>query len=210
MSSGGCAAILDVHVNNPDIAMQGRCEEGRSNALSMIGSKVKPKFAVLFSSWTIYGGKGYYSLSEPGTTTPFPDTQAGFVKKLRDTYKYLKAQGVERILVIAPVPIFKALAPQCVMRSDRYMIDRDRHCSISRNSADVARRDVVAWLMESASQDGDVRVIDPINDFCDESTCRSYGKEGVLYFDTNHIGDAGLERIYKSDKPSFDWLFGKN
>lgn len=210
MSSGGCAAILDVHVNNPDIAMQGRCEKGRENALSMVGDKIKPKFAVLFSSWTIYGGRGRYSLSEPGTTTPFPDTQTGFIQKLKSTYDYLRDQGVERILVIAPVPIFKAPAPPCVMRSDRYMIERDTHCSISRVSADKERSDVVSWLKASAVEQDNIKFIDPINNFCDENTCRSYGGEGVLYFDTNHIGDAGLERIYQHEKLVFDWLFGKS
>lgn len=210
MSSGGCAAILDVHVNNPDIAMQERCEKGRVNALSMIGNSVKPKFAVLFSRWNIYSGRGHYSLSEPGTTAPFSDTRTGFIEKLRATYKYLRAQGIERILVIGPVPTFKALAPQCVMRSDRYMIDRDKHCSISRNSADDARRDVVSWLKASTDRENGVLFIDPIDNFCDDTTCRSYGKEGVLYFDTNHIGDAGLERIYQTDKAAFDWLFGRS
>lgn len=208
MSSGGCAAILDVHVNNPDTAMQGRCEKGRENALAMIG-KIKPEFSVLFSSWTIYSGRGNYSLSEPGTTDPFQDTQAGFVKKLRGTYDYLRANGVKRILVIGPVPIFHALAPTCVMRSDRYMIDRDTHCSVTREFADKERRDVVAWLKASVEEERDVQFIDPINSFCDEVTCRSYGDEGVLYYDTNHIGDSGLERIYRSNKTSFDWLFGQ-
>ncbi|MFQ6558112.1 acyltransferase family protein [Pseudomonas sp. Lb2C1-1] len=209
MSSGGCAALLDVHVNNPDIAMQGRCEKGRENALSMVGDKIKPKFAVLFSSWTIYAGRGRYSLSEPGTTTPFPNTQAGFIQKLRGTYDYLRAQGVERILVIAPVPIFKAPAPPCVMRTDRYMLDRDTHCSITRTSADKERNDVVSWIRESIAGENNVRIIDPVNNFCDEKKCRSYGEEGVLYVDTNHIGDAGLERIYKSEELAFDWLFGE-
>lgn len=208
MSSGGCAAILDVHVNNPDIAMQQRCEQGRKNALSMIGDEIEPKFAVLFSSWTIYSGRGRYSLSEPGSTTPFPDTREGFIAKLRETYAFLRSQGVERILVIAPVPIFKTLAPPCVMRSDRYMIDRDVKCSITRSVADNERADVVSWLKDSLIDESNIKFIDPINSFCDQDKCRSYGEEGVLYFDTNHIGDAGFERIYRSNDSVFKWLFG--
>ncbi|UTL79543.1 acyltransferase family protein [Pseudomonas putida] len=210
MSSGGCAAMLDVHVNNPDLAMQGRCENGRDNALKMVGVSIKPKYAILFSSWTIYAGRGRYSLSEPGSTEPFPDTQAGFVGKLKDTYDYLKSKGVERILVIAPVPIFKSLAPTCVMRSDRYRLDRDKHCSIPRLSAEKERSDVVKWLNESIIGEQNVRLIDPIENFCDAMVCRSYGEEGVLYVDTNHIGDSGLERIYKAETPSFKWVFGES
>lgn len=210
MSSGGCAAILNVHVNNPDLAMQGRCEKGRDNALAMIGKEIKPEFAVLFSSWTIYSGRGNYSLSEPSTTVPFSDTGIGFTEKMRKTYDYLKTQGVERILVIGPVPIFSTLAPPCVMRSDRYRVDRDTHCSVTRDSVNNTRKDVVSWLKASTAGEANVQFVDPIDQFCDEKTCRSYGEEGVLYFDTNHISDAGLERIYKSEKSTFDWVFGKN
>lgn len=209
MSSGGCAAILNVHVNNPDIAMQERCEKGRQHALSMLGDKIKPRFAVLFSSWTIYGGRGNYSLTEPGTIVPFTDTREGFIQKLRGTYNQLKSRGIERILVIAPVPIFKTLAPPCVMRSDRYMIDRDTKCSIARAMTDKERANVVAWLQESVNNQNNVVLIDPISSFCDKDKCRSYGKEGVLYVDTNHIGDAGLERIYRANTAAFNWIFGK-
>jgi hypothetical protein len=208
MSSGGCAAIFGVHINNPDLAMQRNCERGRANALAMVGDNIKPKFAVLFSSWTLYGGREAYSLSEPGTITPFPDTRAGFIHKLKGTYEYLRAQGVERILVVAPVPIFRALAPPCVMRSDRYGISRDIHCSVTRAYADQGRKDVVSWLQASMDGENDIKYVDPIGSFCDEKRCRSYGEEGVLFYDSNHIGDAGLERIYQSNQAVFDWLFG--
>ena len=66
------------------------------------------------------------------------------------------------------------------------------------------------WLKEAADDRSGVKFIDPINAFCDESKCRSYGDEGVLYTDTNHISDAGLERVYKNSKHAFDWLMNSD
>lgn len=208
LSSGGCASILNVHINNPDLAMQDRCEKGRNKALGFVEKGMNPDFAILFSSWTIYGGRASYSLSEPGSTKPFPDTRQGFVSKLKETYGYLRAKGVKRILVVGPVPIFTTLAPQCVLRSDRYGVDRDKHCSVSRDFVDSARKDVVLWLKESTNDELDVRFIDPVSEFCDKEICRSYGAEGALYVDTNHIADAGMERIYNSSVQDFKWVFG--
>ncbi|WP_139140617.1 acyltransferase family protein, partial [Pseudomonas aeruginosa] len=65
LSSGGCAAIFNVHINNPDVAMRERCENGRKNAIRML-KDINPKYAVLFSSWSIYSGRGYYSLGGVG------------------------------------------------------------------------------------------------------------------------------------------------
>lgn len=209
LSSGGCAAIFNVHINNPDIAMRERCESGRRNAMGLINEKLSPKFAILFSRWAIYGGRGYYSLGEEGGTIPFENTKEGFVSKVKSTIDYLRAKGVERILVIGPVPIFKTSAPPCLLRSLRYGANPDSHCSVGRVSVDEARNDVVSWLDEAAKGQDGVRFVDPISRFCDSSVCRSYGDEGVLYTDTNHISDAGLERIYQGDRETFDWVFGR-
>ncbi|POF94339.1 acyltransferase family protein [Pseudomonas putida] len=209
LSSGGCAAIFNVHINNPDIAMRERCENGRKNAIGMIKS-LSPKYAVLFSSWSIYSGSGYYSLGEEGGTERFSDARSGFVSKLSNTLDYLKDQGVERVLIVGPVPIFKASAPNCVLRSLHYGINPDRHCAVSRSSVDDSRKVVVSWIKEAVGGHEGVRFVDPIDDFCDQITCRSYGDEGVLYTDTNHVSDAGLERIYKGGLEDFEWLLGRH
>ncbi len=210
VSSGGCGAFFNTHINDPDEAMGERCEKGRANAKSLIGDEIKPKFAVIFSRWSLYTGRGQYSLSEPGSITPFTDTRAGFVEKLKGTYNYLRAQGIDRILVIGPVPVFNAPAKDCVMRSDRYRVERDIHCSEERIAVDTARKDALSWLRESVAQEPNIRFIDPITQFCDEKLCRGYGEEGLLYADTSHISDAGMERIYQAEKKSFEWVFGKD
>ncbi|HEJ3411758.1 acyltransferase family protein [Pseudomonas aeruginosa] len=209
LSSGGCAAIFNVHINNPDVAMRERCENGRKNAIRML-KDINPKYAVLFSSWSIYSGRGYYSLGGVGPQTPLSDVKRGFVSKVGETIDFLKSTGVERILIIGPVPIFKTSAPNCVIRSLHYRISPDKNCSVSRDEVEKSRKDVVLWLKEAADDRSGVKFIDPINAFCDESKCRSYGDEGVLYTDTNHISDAGLERVYKNSKHAFDWLMNSD
>ncbi|WP_202959337.1 acyltransferase family protein [Pseudomonas sp. CK-NBRI-02] len=208
LSSGGCAAIFNVRINNPDNAMRERCEKGRQNALEFVG-QLNPKYAVLFSSWSIYSGKGYYSLGEVGSSVSFSDTKLGFVSKLDETIDYLHRLGVERVLIVGPVPIFKASAPNCVLRSLHYGINPDKHCSVLRSEVERSRADVVSWLKEASADRHEVKFIDPIDYFCDADVCRSYGNEGVLYTDTNHVSDAGLERIYQGGLTEFDWLLGR-
>lgn len=208
LSSGGCAAIFNARILNPDLAMRERCEVGRQNAMGMING-LHPKFAILFSSWSIYSGRGHYALGEVGGSAPFSDTQAGFVSKVKETIDDLQARGVERILIIGPVPLFKASAPNCVLRSKHYDVNPDEHCAVSRKLVDDSRANVVSWLDKAVEGRPGVEFVDPIDEFCDAGVCRSFGDEGVLYTDTNHISDAGLERIYQGKRSAFDWVFGR-
>ncbi|WP_434563092.1 acyltransferase family protein [Pseudomonas sp. R1-6] len=209
MSSGGCAAIFNVRIFNPDLAMRERCEAGRQNAMGMIDS-LHPTFAILFSSWSIYSGRGYYALGEEGGSVPFADRQAGFVSKVSGTIDDLQARGVERILIIGPVPLFKASAPNCLLRSRHYDVSPDEHCSVTRKSVEDSRRNVVSWLGQAVEGRIGVEFLDPIDRFCDVGVCRSFGDEGVLYTDTSHISDAGLERIYQGHRSAFDWVMGSD
>lgn len=209
LSSGGCAAIFNARILNPDLGMRERCEVGRRNAMSMVND-LHPKFAILFSSWSIYSGRGHYALGEEGGNAPFADTQAAFVSKVKETVDDLQARGVERILIVGPVPLFKASAPNCVLRSSHYGINPDVHCSVTRKSVEDSRNNVVAWLSQAVQGRPGIEFVDPINKFCDGVLCRSYGEEGVLYTDTNHISDAGLERIYQGNRSAFDWVLGRD
>jgi len=188
--------------------MGGRCRVGRENGLRSLREKViAPKYAILFSSWNIYT-EDNYRVGQWSDDEPSADQKAIFVNGVKDTIRALKSFGVERILVIAPVPEFRHMAPQCIIRSDHYGADRDARCSVTRASVEARREKAVAWLREGMTGAEGVRLIDPINDFCDKDMCRPYFGDTVLYFDTNHVSDAGARRIYQAHQPAFRWAFG--
>ncbi|HTH08996.1 MAG TPA: acyltransferase family protein, partial [Acidovorax sp.] len=209
MVGGACAPIFGLRVNIVDPGMRERCWDGRDRALPMLGTSLTPEFALLVGRWDIYTRQtGQYSLSEPGSKRPLENLHDGFVRNLRDTVIELKRRGVQRVLVIGPVPELELPAPACVIRAEKYGVDRDQRCSVPRVDVEARRDQVVAWLNESLSGLNSVRFIDPLPAFCDTEWCKPYGSQGVLYFDTNHLSDAGLEQIIQSSRNDFEWLFG--
>ena len=110
------------------------------------------------------------------------------------------------ILFIGPVPIFNMPSLACVVLSDRYGIGRDR-CNLVRSEFEAERAPIVKLLTATAARFSNVRFIDPIDVFCDWSTCRSYKGDDVYYLDQGHVSPAGAGRIYDDFERDFRWLF---
>jgi peptidoglycan/LPS O-acetylase OafA/YrhL len=112
-----------------------------------------------------------------------------------------------RILIIGPVPIFQTSGLDCVVLSDRYGQDRDR-CGKARVEVEAERAPIVQVLSKATIGFGNVRYIDPIDLFCDPSTCRPFKGNQVFFRDEGHVLPVGADRIYDGFADDFRWLTG--
>ncbi len=114
-----------------------------------------------------------------------------------------------RILLIGPVPMFPRSALECVVLSDRYGKSRDR-CVMPRSTFESFRQGAVAMLRSMPARFPNVRFVDPIDLFCDPTTCRPFKGNQVLYLDSHHLSPAGADLLVDSFRSDFLWLAGKS
>lgn len=123
--------------------------------------------------------------------------------------KWLRSKGVKRILIISPTPEFARRVPECVARADQYGRERDAYCSISRAANDRRRSKSTNLLREATKGMSSVRVMDPIDLFCDGDICRPYDGDALLFRDANHLSEsAGVPLMVAGMKDDLDWLVG--
>ncbi len=132
-----------------------------------------------------------------------PDFQARF----ENTLSALRELGAGRILVVAPIPDFPLTAPDCVVRSDRWGIDRSR-CVKPRATAESQREPSLEALISAAARMSDVRLIDPFDLFCDQSTCRPFEGDVLFYRDNSHLSGPGAQRVVDAFDADLRWVFG--
>jgi peptidoglycan/LPS O-acetylase OafA/YrhL len=116
--------------------------------------------------------------------------------------------GRIRILLMGPIPIYLKSSLECVVISDRFGNDRDR-CVRSRHDVDAAFSGVADALKAAAARFDNVRFIDPLSVFCDETVCRPFKDDEVLVFDLHHVTTLGADKIYDAFKSDFLWLADK-
>ncbi|HEY6255738.1 MAG TPA: acyltransferase family protein [Xanthobacteraceae bacterium] len=112
-----------------------------------------------------------------------------------------------RILLIGQMPTFLKSSLECVVLSDRFGRNRDR-CVRPRSDVEVGRAALVAPLKTMPGRFQNVRYIDPIDVFCDQTTCRPFKDDDVFYEDTHHVLPGGADRIYDAFEGDFRWLAG--
>lgn len=113
-----------------------------------------------------------------------------------------------RILLIGPVPMFPTSSLECVVLSDRYGTNRNR-CLMPRIAFDTFREGAVEMLRLMTDRYPNVRFIDPVDLFCDRTTCRPFKGNEVLYLDSHHLSPAGADLLFDSFRSDFLWLTGK-
>ncbi len=113
-----------------------------------------------------------------------------------------------RILLIGPVPTYHKSSLECVVLSDRYGSNRDR-CIRPRSEVEPPNAAMVGVLKSMPAKFSNVRFIDPVNVFCDQTMCRPFNGDEVLYADSHHLSPAGADRLYNSFESDFTWLAGK-
>jgi hypothetical protein len=113
-----------------------------------------------------------------------------------------------RILVLGAAPTFMKSGLDCVVLADRYGANRDA-CTRLRREVDAARASSLPALRSVTGRFDNVRFIDPIDLFCDATTCRPFAGNVVLYEDQSHVTPRGAELIYDAFRADFRWLTGE-
>lgn len=114
-----------------------------------------------------------------------------------------------RVLLIGPVPIFHVSSLECVVLSDRFGTSRDQ-CLVPRSEVEASRASIVAVLKSMPSKFRNVRYVDPIDLFCDNSFCRPFKGDRVYYADIHHLTPAGADLVFDSFKNDFDWVAARH
>ena len=79
--------------------------------------------------------------------------------------------------------------------------------SIDRRRVEQRRSQAVAALSRAAAAFPNVRLIDPLDVFCDSDNCSRFGPTGFFYLDTDHLSALGAELLYRHFERDFFWVF---
>ncbi|MBN8965288.1 MAG: acyltransferase, partial [Rhizobiales bacterium] len=109
-----------------------------------------------------------------------------------------------RILVIGLPPPMPAPTLACIVLSDRYLADRSR-CTGSRPQAQSLRALIMDAVRSGAAGFSNIRIVDPIDLFCDEKICRPFKGDQVFYKDQTHLETPGVDLIQKNFSSDVRW-----
>jgi len=121
-------------------------------------------------------------------------------KSLRRTLEALSAMNLN-ILLMAPVPEPYFNAPHCLYRKS------EKECRFARQRVDERRRATLHRLENAVRDLPRVHLIDPIDYFCDQQSCRVQRDGFSMYWDTDHLT---LEMGYFLSEqlgPQLPWLW---
>ena len=166
---------------------------------------------VLVARWSLYSGREPPSgdLELPrllwrDNNRP-PGGYAEILERgLTDTLTALSPS--RRILIVAPVPEFQHPAADCLKRAQIAGYPRES-CALDRRRVEQRRSEAVAVLNRAAAAFPNVRLIDPLDVFCNSNTCSPFGPTGVFYIDTDHLNPLGAELLYRRFERDFLWVF---
>ena len=122
-------------------------------------------------------------------------------RALRRTLAAL-AQARLRVLIVAPVPELYFNGPQCL-----YLRSADA-CVVPRAKVAERRRSAIAAIETAAAGMDNVRIWDPIDEFCDDRLCYAQRDGVVMYSDHNHVSPAKAKALLPKLAPHLDWLKG--
>jgi hypothetical protein len=97
----------------------------------------------------------------------------------------------------------------CVVLSDRYFGNRNR-CIQPRDRAESFRAPIMNAVRSAAASFRNVRIVDPIDVFCDATTCRPFAGDQVFYKDQSHLDTTGVDRIAKAFSADFQWALQRD
>jgi peptidoglycan/LPS O-acetylase OafA/YrhL len=155
----------------------------------------------LGTNWKTLEHDGNSSL-EVGT--PPLDSQGAMLTledSLHVTLKSLVASGL-RVVIVAPVPELYFNGPQCLYRR------APEQCTVLRAKVEARRVLAVTALKQSIQGIDNVRLFDPIDEFCDASLCYTQRNGLTMYGDDNHISPEMAIILGKRMDPLLKWAAG--
>lgn len=120
---------------------------------------------------------------------------------LSNTLQSFAAKGL-RVLVIAPVPELYFNGPQCLYRR------APTECTVPRAKVEARRALAMSALKEAIRTSENARLFDPIDEFCDTSTCYAWRNGMTLYSDDQHISPEMAVVLRRRLDPLLTWAAG--
>jgi peptidoglycan/LPS O-acetylase OafA/YrhL len=207
----GCPPLLSPAGNfsaSDPVDCARRNDAGLRSIAAVAGDRLG--FAVIEAAWLYYGSYRELVISGAMPTGEFASAavMSRFADRLAETIQRLIDMHVRRIILVGPVPIAPRSVPACLIRADRQGGDRNTLCAFTRAQAERLRGPVVAMLQAAARRFDAVRYVDPIDSFCDSTTCRSAEGNVALLADQQHLTEAGTRRLLDGASAVFLWAFG--
>lgn len=197
-SNPWCAPLLGVgtdHIGkNPD------CREITADAFERVLSDPEIGVVVLVAEWAVFTS----GIRWGDTTTAFYTDAASdeetlaenarvFARGLDATLAALRGAG-KKIVLVHPVPEFEFKIPQTIVMDLHFNDALGTRASLSR-AAYEARNDAVFTAFADIETGDDLLVVEVADLFCDTAACTPIDGDRLLYFDDNHVSQAGAGRI---------------
>ncbi|MCS3805556.1 hypothetical protein HNO92_002449 [Chromobacterium alkanivorans] len=106
--------------------------------------------------------------------------------------------GLKVVLVLPEAEMSKS-PPECVARLGAAA------CDAPRAEVESRRLQIVQLLQRVAARHANIRLWDPLDQFCDAKTCFASRDGKVRYQDKDHITASMALTLTDSFRPSFDW-----
>lgn len=187
------------------------CLREYENAQRLL-AELEPRFAVMATRWLTYADGSRVrerdKIGPAGALEPASDQRAYFIAAARRTVEILAQSGVQRVLVLGPVPEIRPDPPTCVLRADHYGISRARHCGESKRRSLSRRTEAVSRLDEAFAGDGRVALVDPFELLCSGRRCLPFVERNgpVVYRDFNHLNSIGAAAVFAAFDTQMTWL----
>jgi hypothetical protein len=124
---------------------------------------------------------------------------ATLTRSLRRTLLALSALDI-RVLILAPVPELYFNGPQCLyLRSSA-------ECTVPRAKVEARRRATIGSMREASAGLANVRIFDPISQFCDENKCYTEQNGVIFYTDHDHVSPKKALALLGELEPYLDWM----
>lgn len=105
-----------------------------------------------------------------------------------------------RVLIVAPIPELYFSGPQCIYRKT------EAECVVPRHRVDERRSLAMESIRKGAAGFDNVRILDPIDLFCDSKWCYTVRNGVLMYRDADHISGEMSRALLPLFKPHLDWL----
>jgi peptidoglycan/LPS O-acetylase OafA/YrhL len=166
---------------------------------------------VLAARWSFYNGK-----ETPGDDAALPRLFWSDRVRSRSSYSTMMGEGLAdlirtlgpdmHVLIVGPIPELERPIGNCLQRAQLTGQPR-KSCTIKRSEVELRHRETWQVLHLVASKFTNVRLIDPVEAFCDRDTCRPFGANGLYYVDKDRLSVLGIETLYRHFAHDFEWVY---
>lgn len=107
-----------------------------------------------------------------------------------------------RVLLIAPIPVFSLMLPECLAHAP------PERCGASRTALERERSPLISALSEIAASRTTVRIWDAFDAICGETDCTPMRDGLIMYSDRGHLSVRGAQALLAAATPNLNWLRG--